>query len=215
MRRPLEFLGEPLPGAGLGTLRGKLLAFEGPAAAGKTTQMQRLKDWLEAEGYAVSVVGVSPMEPAESGDSARALRELAAFSLTLETEIFPALGEGHYVLADGYVFSWIARMQARGLPGEWLRGLAAFALTPHAALYLRAKPEVLMTRAAARGGFGAVESAMDLRLGADRCESFLRYQERTAASLDGLAADYGMRIIDGEGTPDSVFRRILREVRKL
>ena len=215
MRRPLEFFSEPLPGVAVGSLRGKLIAFEGPAAVGCSTQVALLRDWLEQEGFATHVVSLATSEYPTVSDGSRALQELAAFALVLENTILPALREGAWVLADGYVFSWIARMQARGVAGEWLRQLAAFALVPHVAFCLRGKPEDLAARAAGRGGFGYGESAVDLRLGGDLCESFLRYQERVMASLAALSDEHRLIAIDASGSPDQVFRRVLREVRKL
>jgi dTMP kinase len=215
MRRPLEFLSEPLPGAMAGSRRGKLLAFEGPAAAGRTTQADLLRDWLEQEGYPAVVAPPPPAATAGASEAAAALEELAAFALLLENTVIPALGEGVWVLSDGYVFSWVARREARGLNREWLRRLAAFALVPHAAFYLRAEPETLAARAAGRGGFGDAEAALDLRLGGDLCAAFLRYQRRVVASLDAQAKEHGLAVVDAAGAPERVFREILRQVRKL
>lgn len=214
MRQPLEFLSEALPGVKAGLPCGKLFAFEGPAAVGRTTQIGLLADHLELEGYAPRIVNPFPAQPQTVSDAARALRELAAFAVCIENEILPALREGLVVLADGCVYSWMARMQARGLPAEWLRLLTGFALIPHATFYLRADPAELAARAANRG-FGEEESAADLRLGPDLYESFLRYQGRVITALDGFAVDHKMIPIEASGTPDAVLRRILRDVRKL
>lgn len=214
MRQPLEFFSEPLPGASAGNLCGKLITLEGPAAVGLTTQIALLRDLLEDEGHAVRVCDPLPPRARSFSDAASALRELAAFALALESDVLPALRAGCFVLAGGWAASWIARREARGLPGDWLRQLASFALVPHASLYLRAGPAVLAARAANRG-FGEEESAADLRLGGDLCDSFLKYQERVIAALDGMAKDYRLVVVDAGPAPDRVFRRVLREVRKL
>jgi dTMP kinase len=214
MPQPLEFLSEALPGVHASGLAGKLVAVEGPAAVGRSTQIGRLKDWLEDDGYATWIAASPPSQPSTLSDSARALHELSRFARVLELEIHPALKRGLWVLVDGYVFSLIGRMQARGLAGDWLRKAAGFALMPHAVVYLRAKPEDLALRAAERG-FGYEESGMDLRLGADRCESFLRYQQRVTAVLDQLAEDYGFTTIDASRPADQVFRQLQRELRKI
>lgn len=214
MRQPLEFFSEALPGASAGGLSGKLITLEGPAAAGRTTQIALLREWLELAGFAVCVC--DPLPPCARGfsDAAAALRELAAFALAIEGQVLPALRAGFFVLAGGWTASWIARRQARGLPGDWLRQLSGFALVPHASLYLRAGPGVLAARAANRG-FGEEESAADLRLGADLCDSFVKYQERVIAALDEMAEEYRLAVVDAAAPPDRVFRRVLREVRKI
>jgi dTMP kinase len=215
MPQPVEFLSEAIPGFPASGLRGKLIALEGPAAVGRSTQATVMREFLEDDGYSAIAIQSPPWKGERSIDSARALREFAAFAEQLELEIIPALRKGFWVLADGYVFSLAARMEARGLARDWLRRMAGFALMPHAVIYLRAEPQVLMNRVAARGGFGYEQSAMDLRLGADRCESFLRYQERVLSALDGLADEYGFPRIDANRPVEQVCRQTLRELRKL
>lgn len=214
MRQPLEFFSEPLPGASAGSLSGKLITLEGPAAVGLTTQIALLRDLLEEEGHAVRVCDPLPLRARSFSDAASALRDLATFALAVEKEVLPALRAGFIVLTGGWAASWIARREARGLPGDWLRQLAGFAVVPHASLYLRAGPAVLAARAANRG-FREEESAADLRLGADLCDSFLKYQERVIGALDGMAEDYHLAVVDATPAPDRVFRRVLREVRKI
>ena len=52
-RKPLQFYSEPLPGVDTSELHGKLIVIEGPDAVGRTTQIARLRQWLEQEGHAV------------------------------------------------------------------------------------------------------------------------------------------------------------------
>ena len=47
---PLEFYEYPLPGVDIAHLQGKLIAIEGPDSVGRSTQVQRLRAWLEERG---------------------------------------------------------------------------------------------------------------------------------------------------------------------
>lgn len=214
MRRPLEPLGERMPGVDLASLRGKLIAIEGPTASGCSTQTLRLRDWLEEAGYAATVVSARDSETALT-DSGAALVEFADLAAAIEKTIVPALASGFHVIADRYIFTRIARARARGVPRDWLVKLGSFALVPHATLYLRAAPDRLAQRAALRGGLSYRESAMDLGPASDRWSSFLRYQQRIISAYDGLTKDYGFITLDADREPDHVFRQVRRAVGKL
>src|ERR1700745_3567004 len=59
LKQPLEFFNEPLPGVDSAELHGKLLVIEGPDAVGRTTQVAKLRQWLEQEGHAVLDTGMA------------------------------------------------------------------------------------------------------------------------------------------------------------
>ena len=46
--KPLDFYADPLPNVDLTELQGKLFVIEGPDSVGRTTQVERLRAWLEA-----------------------------------------------------------------------------------------------------------------------------------------------------------------------
>jgi len=58
-RQPLQFYSEPLPGVDTTDLQGKLIVIEGPDAVGRSTQIARLREWLEQEGHAVLDSGMA------------------------------------------------------------------------------------------------------------------------------------------------------------
>src|SRR5256885_16878437 len=58
-RQPLQFYREPLPGVDTSELQGKLIVVEGPDAVGRSTQIARLRQWLEQEGHAVLDSGMA------------------------------------------------------------------------------------------------------------------------------------------------------------
>ena len=58
--RPLSkrFLGHALPGIRPSELTGRLIVIEGADGSGRSTQIRRLVDWLEASGHATTQVGL-------------------------------------------------------------------------------------------------------------------------------------------------------------
>src|SRR5512140_3022341 len=197
-KQPLEFYNEPLPGVDASELQGKLIVVEGPDAVGRSTQINRLRAWLEQNGHAVLDTGMARSALAGKGiQQAKEGNTLGPITMTLfyatdfadrlENEIIPALRAGFVVLIDRYIFSIMARAIARGEDRRWIERVAGFALAPHAVYYLRAEVKDLVSRVVVgRGAFDFWESGMDLRFGPDMYESFLRYQARLIKALDSM-----------------------------
>ena len=59
LKQPLEFYSEPLAGVDPEELQGKLIVIEGPDAVGRSTQVARLRTWLEHQGHAVIHTGLA------------------------------------------------------------------------------------------------------------------------------------------------------------
>jgi dTMP kinase len=224
---PLQFYDDPLPGVDTSDLQGKLLVVEGPDSVGRSTQVARLRSWLEAQGYAVVQTGMARSALTRKGiQEAKQGHTLGPVTMTLfyttdfadrlENEIVPALRAGFVVLTDRYIFSIIARAIARGQDRRWIEDVASFALAPHAVYYLRAPVEDLVARVLiGRGAFDYWESGMDTPFGRDRYESFVKYQERILRALDSMADTYGFTVIDASKTPDQIFVRLQHSIGKL
>jgi dTMP kinase len=144
--QPLQFYSEPLPGIDTADLQGKLIVIEGPDAVGRSTQVARLRQWLEQEGHAVLDTGMARSALAGKGIKeamlgntlgpiAMTLFYTTDFADRLENEIVPALRAGFVVLIDRYIFSIMARAIARGEDRRWIEQVAGFALVPHAVYY--------------------------------------------------------------------------------
>ncbi len=216
-REPLQFYSEPIPGVDTSELTGKLIVVEGPDAVGRTTQIARLRQWLEQEGHAVLDSGMARSALAGKGiQDAKKGNTLGPITMTLfyttdfadrlENEIIPALRAGFVVLIDRYIFSIMARAIARGEDRKWIEQVAGFALAPHAVYYLRAGVRDLVRRVVVgRGAFDYWESGMDLRFGPDMYESFIRYQTRLIKALDSMAQPYGFTVIDATQPADAIF----------
>jgi dTMP kinase len=226
-RTPLSFYGAPLPGVDTAELQGKLIVIEGPDCVGRTTQINRLRGWLENQGHAVLDTGMARsalagkgIQQAKEGNTfgplTMTLFYATDFADRLENEIIPALRAGFVVLTDRYIFSLMARAIARGADRAWIEQVAGFALVPHVVYYLRAEVKDLVTRVVVgRGAFDYWESGMDLRFGADMHESFVRYQSRIIRALDRMAARHGFVIIDASRNPDEIFRDLQQRISQL
>lgn len=226
-RTPLQFYDEPLPGVDGSGLRGKLIVIEGADSVGRSTQVAHLRFWLEQRGHAVIDTGLGRsaltkkgIEQAKEGHmlgpTTMTLFYATDFADRLEHEILPALRAGFVVLTDRYIFSLMARAIARGRDPLWIETIAGIALVPHAIYYLRAEVEDLVARVVVgRGSFEYWESGMDVPLGRDRYESFVRYQSRVIQALDEMAERYGFTTIDAARSPEQIFRELQRSIKRI
>jgi dTMP kinase len=226
-RKPLTFYRTPLPGVELSELQGKLIVIEGPDAVGRSTQVARLRPWLEEAGHAVLDTGMARsalagkgIRQAKQGNTlgpvTMTLYYLTDFADRLENEIIPALRAGFVVLTDRYIFSIMARAIARGEARAWIERTTGFALVPHMVLYLRADVKDLITRVVVgRGAFDYWESGLDLGFGRDMYDSFVRYQTRLIRVFDRLAAPYGFTTVNASRSPDQVFEELRAEISRM
>jgi dTMP kinase len=226
-KAPLQFYAEALPNVDPEELQGKLVVIEGPDAVGRTTQVERLRVWLEQQGHAVLDTGMARsalagkgIQQAKEGNTfgpiTMTLFYTTDFADRLENEIIPALRAGFVVLTDRYIFSLMARAVARGEDRRWIEQVAGFALVPHVVCYLRAEVKDLVSRVVVgRGAFDFWESGMDVGLGKDMYESFVRYQTRVIRALDSMAKRYNFVTIDASRTPDRIFSDLQRNIAKL
>jgi dTMP kinase len=211
-----SFFGEGLPDIDLTELKGKLIVLEGTDGVGRSTQIGLLKQWLENHGHAVLDTGMTRsalagkrLKQAKKGHTLGGIT-LSLFYATdfadrLENEIIPALRAGFIVLTDRYTYSLMARAIVRGADPEWLREVYGFALIPDAIFYLRVQIDDLITRVLQSGGFNYWEAGMDLHMGEDMYESFVRYQKWLLAEFDKMVEVYGFQPIDAARSVEDVF----------
>jgi dTMP kinase len=183
--------------------RGLFLVIEGIDGTGKSTQAQRLAEWLRERGREV----VTSREPTD-GPWGRKLRESAATGrLSPEDEleyflrdrrqhveevIAPALAAGKVVILDRYYFSTMAYQGARGFdPAEIRRRNEEFAPVPDLLLVLDLEVDAALERIGARGD---TANEFEKRDSLQKCrEVFL-----------SLAGEPFVRVISTNGTPDEV-----------
>lgn len=203
--------------------RGRLIVFEGPEGAGKTTQLRLLADWLTARG--VRFTGVrEPGQTALGNEIRRLLLEPdRAISPTAEALLFmasraeltaevlvPCLSAGELVLADRFFLSTYAyQVAGRGLPEREVRAANALAtggVIPDLTLLFEVPAERRRKRAELRGAPDRMEQAGD---------EFHARVERAFATA--LSPDWQIDhpecgpivAVDGEGSQDEVFGRVL------
>lgn len=149
---------------------GRFITLEGGEGAGKSTQIARLKAWLEARGRSVVATrepGGSPGAemirkllvegPVERWDGmTEALLHFAARREHLRSTVWPALRRGGWVLSDRFADSTLAYQgYGHGVEGaifEQLYRITAGAFRPDLTLILDLPIETGLARAAARRG---------------------------------------------------------------
>ena len=142
-------------------LPGRLIVVEGLDGSGKSTQMEMLKEELEAKGLKVVVTTWNSSDMvSEAVKKAKKDQTLTpkTFSLLhasdladrLDKTILPALDEGAIVLADRWFFTALARDRARGMGPRWLRELYSFAPKPDVTLYYKLPVDTAIGRVLAR-----------------------------------------------------------------
>lgn len=226
MERQFKYYGQGIPYFKGKTYTGTLIVIEGADCSGRSMQVYLLRNWLEAQGHAVSDIGLSrsnligdAIQTAKEGNTLEkktlSLLYATDFADQLENKILPALKAGFVVLADRYIFTLMARDMARGASQAWLKKLFGFAPVPDLIFYLRVDPQVLLYRALEKyGTLDYWESGMDLSLSNDMFESFQIYQSLIAKHFDAMAADYGFKILDGDENPVSIQEQMRQDIKQ-
>ena len=221
----VSFYGHTPPGAGEEETPGRLVVVEGTDGVGRSTQIAMLREWLEAEGYAVLVTGFRRSELAATGID-RAMRGNTLDPMTLnlfyatdfwdrlEKNIVPALRSGMVALVDRYIFSIIARARVRGVSPRWLNDVFEFAVVPDVVLYLDVDVEHLLPRVLSVRQLDHWESGEDFLRGPDLYENFITYQSALIDEFRELAKEHQFVTVDGRGSVGDVFQALQTEVRK-
>ncbi len=174
---------------------------------GRTTQVERLRHWLEIQGHGVVETGwtrselmSSLIQLAKEGNTLTrdtfSLLYATDFADRLENQIIPSLRSGFIVISDRYVYTAFARHTVRGGSRDWIRGVFGFALVPDMVLYLKTDVESLVPRIIGSKGMDYWEAGMDLHLGEDLYDSFCVYQRRILAEYDAMAAEFKFEVVD-------------------
>jgi dTMP kinase len=193
------------------------IVLEGVEGCGKSTQAQRLGDWLTARGIACRVTrepgGTQIGEEirrallhggAEVPARTELLLMLASRAAFVEQVVTPALASGAVVIADRYELSSLAYQgYGRGLPLEEVRAANSFAtggLSPELTIVLEVEWAEAVAR---RGRTGAA---------ADRIErAGDEFHQRVAEAYRLLSErEPGVEAVSGSGDVDSVHESIIR-----
>lgn len=212
-----------IPGFEATELPGRLVVLEGTDGVGRSTQVALLREWLEANGYAVmqtslarsTLVGPGLQRAKQGhtlGDVTLNLFYATDFADRLEKEIIPGLRAGFVCLTDRYIFSVIARARVRGVSSDWLRDLFGFALAPDVTFYLEADLAHLAPRVVASEGFDYWESGMDILRGDDIYANWHEYQTQLLAQFRQLARENQFTTIDANRSVHEIFNDLRRRL---
>jgi len=215
--------GKPLPGMRLSDLSGKLIVIEGTDGAGRTTQINLLKAWLEEMGHAVLDTGMTrsrlagegirrAKEGNNLGHLTQSLFYATDFIDRLENEMIPALRAGFIVLTDRHIYSLMARATIRGMDPWWIRSIYSVALKPDAVFYLRIGIDQLLPRVVFSRGFDYWESGMDLYPGHDMFDSFCNYQAALLTEFDRLREEYKFETLDASSDAATVCSHLKKKI---
>ena len=205
--------------------RGRFIAIEGGEGAGKSTQARLLAEALGTVGKECVVTrepGGTPgaetirsvlLDPPGEGWGARAeaLLFAAARSDHVEKLILPSLERGAWVISDRYLDSSRAYQGGAGGVGDEailaLHAIGSAGLRPDLTVLIEVDPALVVSRLRERDG-----DSSDAIGGRGQA-----YHEAVAASFRTFAnADpAGFALVDGNGSPDEVHRRVMDAVEPL
>jgi len=200
------------------------ITLEGIDRSGKTTQSAMLAEALGPDTLLIREPGGTEMAEGvrallknptlEMGDMAELLLFSAARADLAERVIEPARASGRDIVCDLYIDSTAAYQGvARGIgldAVESLMELVVGACMPDLTVLLRV--DVALAHARGQQRLAAGEDD-----GRDRFESEgIEFQRTVAAAYEEIAAGHPERIVvvDGEGIPADVHRRVLEAVRR-
>lgn len=196
--------------------KGLFISFEGVDGSGKSTQAQKLSDYLRGTGLAVTLT----KEPGDWSDGEKLRYLLLNGNLKhKKTELFlfladrcehlaqvvlPALSRGEVVLCDRYTDSTLAyQCFGRGLDIDEVERLFFWSdfPVPDLTLWISLSMEESKARMGIRGT-------------SDRLEADQGLMSKIADGFRSLSVRYPSRIrkVDGEGLPYEVFARVLKAV---
>ena len=207
--------------------RGRFVTFEGGEGCGKSTQVRRLKESLEADGVEVVLTrepGGTPLaeeirrlikDPSADPpcDRSERLLFLAARAQLVRNVIRPALAAGKWVVSDRFSDSTLAYQgYGRGLSLAFIASADEFAcegLRPDLTILLDVRPETAAARL--RGREAATHTA------ADRIErAGEEFHARLRKGFAALANAEPARIltVDANGTPDEVWEKVWMSLKR-
>lgn len=204
-------------------MSGLFITMEGTDGAGKTTQINMLRDCLEEKGYNVvcvrepggTAIGEKIREiiidknNAEMCQMTEAMLYAAARAQLVSEVILPALKDGGVVISDRFLdSSLVYQGYARGMGERRIRNLNRYAiddLEPDITFLLRLKPEDSLKRKKAQAELDRIES-----------EHF-NFHQRVYDGYVSLARRNKKRIkmLDALKNPMDIHNEIIKEIEQL
>lgn len=205
---------------------GLLIVIEGTDGSGKSTQLELLKKYIQAQSYGVMVsewktsrliAGV--IDDAKDRNLLNAttysLLYAADFADRLENQIIPALKSGFIVLLDRYYYTALARDVVRGQDIKWVKNLYDYAPEPDLVFYLDMPVDVLLKRIIGTTGLDFYESGRDVGFSTDFYKSFEIYQKKCLEQYNNMKSEYNFKSIDGTKSIKDIHGVMSAEVQKI
>ncbi len=205
---------------------GLLIVIEGTDGSGKSTQLELLKKYLQAQSYGVMVsewktsrLIADVIDDAKDRNLLNAttfsLLYAADFADRLENQIIPALKSGFIVLLDRYYYTALARDVVRGQDIEWVKNLYDYAPEPDLVFYLDMPVDVLLKRIIGTTGLDFYESGRDVGFSTDFYKSFEIYQKKCLEQYNAMKSEYNFKSIDGTKPIKEIHNIMNEEVQKI
>ena len=206
--------------------KGLLIVIEGTDGSGKSTQIEKLRRWIEDKSYGCMVYEwktsrliANVIDDAKDRNLLNAttfsLLYAADFADRLENTIIPALDSGFVVLLDRYTYTAFARDVVRGLNIDWVKQLYNYAPEPDLVFYLDMPIDVLLKRVIGTTGLDYWESGRDIGLSTDFYESFKIYQAKCLEEYNKMKPEYNFVSIDGTLPREDIHNKMIEHVEKL
>ena len=201
------------------TDKGLLIVFEGPDGAGKTTQCDRLVEWLEGMDYKVvrTKWNSSPLlkDTIKKAKDERILSPVlfsllhaADLVLRYEHDIVPALEKNKIVVCDRYTFTSLVRDGLRGMDVDIVRDIYKNLREPDVVFYCRVPVEVAFSRLVNDKGLSYYGTGMDLNLSKSREENCIKYEKLMSREYDKLLKGGNVCRLDMDRSVKKIFRDI-------
>lgn len=167
---------------------GILVVFDGIDGAGKTSQADRLIEWLEGMDYPVTHTKWNSSDlvsdAIKNGKDERQLTPrlfsfLHAADMVWRSEnvIEPAIQRRNVVVCDRYYYTALVRDTLRGIDEGLVRRLYEGLPEPDVVFHCVCPPDVAFARLIDEKGLTYYGSGMDLDLAKDRNESCMKYEK--------------------------------------
>ena len=208
------------------TIDGYLIVMEGIDGAGKSTQCDNLKNWLEDKGWKVTVSKWSN-SPAIS-DAIKAGKKSRWLSPTLfcllnasdmiwryENVIKPSLDKGHVVICDRFYYTSYVRDILRGVRKELLDEIYKNFLEPDLILHFIVPPDVAVARLLKDKGFKWYSAGRDIGYSENEEQSALKYEKEMDKIYKSILPKIkNYKAIKTTRTIDEIFKEIKEFVRE-
>jgi dTMP kinase len=203
------------------TTKGLLIVFEGADGMGKSTQCDKLAEWLEEMDYKIERTkwNSSPLmkDTIKTAKEERILSPVlysllhaADLVFRYEHDIVPALEKNKIVICDRYTPTSLVRDGLRGMNTDIIKDIFKNLREPDVIFYCSAPVEVAFSRLVNDKGLSYYGTGMDLNLSKSREENCIKYEKMMSKEYDKILKGNNVCKLD----MDRPVKKIFKEVKK-